>query len=207
MPVRRKRFWFGVAALGLGMMAATGPSVHAALIMRIDADNDIFYIEGSDTGNGVDFGFGSYDLQFKHDFATQPSASANVTPTPQNLFVQGATLPISSGNMNMIRPGSGPGYVFIDLSATNDITALTGKGPLETVSYAGLPTADQTLFEGMIGQTFSLSIGTGYSPMSVQAVPEPTALGLTGGLTLSLLHLARRRRAARQARRRGASRS
>jgi hypothetical protein len=86
-------------------------SVSAGLIMRIDTENDFFYMEGSDTGNAFqsDPQFEVYSLQFLHEFATQPSASATITSAPQNLFVQATTLPITGGNMNMIRAGAGPG--------------------------------------------------------------------------------------------------
>ncbi len=50
------------------------------------------------------------------------------------------------------------------------------------MSYASLPSVNQTLFESMIGQTMPLTVGTGYSPISVQAVPEPSicVLSLAG---------------------------
>lgn len=54
------------------------------------------------------------------------------------------------------------------------ITSLTGKGPSAAVSYAGLPAADIPVFESLIGKSLDLSMGTGYSPISVQAVPEPS---------------------------------
>jgi hypothetical protein len=165
-----------VCCLCLALMAAMVPALQASLTMRIDTENNFFYMEGSDTGNGFDFGFGSFDLQFYHRFAIQPSQSASITTTPQNLFVQGTTLPISGGNMNMIR--GTPSYVFIDLSADSDITALTGRGPSEIVSYASLPALDQALFESMIGQTFELTIGSGYSDIAVEAVPEPSTYAL-----------------------------
>ena len=190
------------AAVVLTVTMLTSFPAAAAVVMRIDTENNVFYMEGTDSGNArfepnpIDPSFSTYDLQFLHTFATQPSASASITNTPQNLFVQGATLPISGGNMNMIRSTFSDAYVFIDLSASSDITTLTGKGSSETVSYASLPAADQALFESMIGQTMSLTTGTGYSPISVQAVPEPSVCitavaGLAAG-GYSLFHLRKR---------------
>lgn len=187
--------------VGLGLSLAALGSASAALIMRIDAANDLFYMEGSDTGAG-DHSGPTYDVQFYYGFSTQPSATATITNTPQNLFVQGTTLPIFSGGMNMIRGNPNPNYVFMDLSALSDITTLTGKGPTETVSYAGLPPADQALFESMIGQSMSLTIGTGYSPISVQAVPEPAGLALTGAALALAGWTIRRRPAGRLGQRR-----
>ncbi len=50
------------------------------------------------------------------------------------------------------------------------------------LSYAGLPAADIPVFESLIGKSFVLSAGTGYSPISVQAVPEPSTwlMGMSG---------------------------
>lgn len=184
----------GLWLVVFGIVLSIASPASAALIMRIDSANKFFSIDGSDTGNGFDFGFGSYDLQFYYGFSTQPSANTTITNTPQNLFVQGATLPIQFGGMNMIRGNPSPSYVFIDLSATSDITTLTGKGPTETVSYAGLPAADQTLFESMIGQTMSLTIGTGYSPLRVEPVPEPTTVTLLAAVVLGGVWQTRRTR-------------
>ena len=105
------------------------------------------------------------------------------------------------GHMYMVS-NSGQDYVFMDLfSSSGDITTLTGKGPSAAVSYAGLPAADSPLFESLIGETLVRSIGTGFSPISVQAVqtvPEidPAGMGsvlaLIGG-GLGLLECRRKR--------------
>lgn len=177
--------------LPLALAGAICP-LHGALTMKIDVDNDLFYVEGSDSGNGTDFGFGTYDVQFYYDFATEPSASTTISNSPRNLFNESGT--ISSSGMNLIRNNGGLNYVFIDLSSNSDITTLSGKGPSGSISYAHLPTADQTLFESMIGQSMILSIGTGYSAMAVQAVPEPATIALLTGTLAGLICWRRRRR-------------
>lgn len=180
--------WWCATAICFSVATLAISSASAGLVMRIDTENNIFYIEGSDTGNAEDFG-GEYSLQFLHYFSTGPSASFNITATPEDLFEEAATLPITAGNMNLVL--APPSYVFIDLVASSDITSLTGKGSSVTVSYAGLPSADQTLFESMIGETMSRTIGSGYSPISVQAAPSiPDAPTITevvsGNGTLSV---------------------
>jgi len=160
--------------------------VSAGLIMRIDTDSKTFFIEGSDTGNADysqfdPFDPGSYSLQFIHFFSTTVPEFGTITTSAQNLFAEGVTLPMT-GHMYMVS-NSGENYVFMDLfSDSGDITTLTGNGPSAAVSYAGLPAADIPLFESLIGDTLFQSIGTGYSLISVQAVPEPStyAMALAG---------------------------
>lgn len=181
-----------IRPLLLALLAGAIAPLHGALTMKIDLDNDLFYVEGSDSGNGFADAYG-YSVQFYYGFATQPSASATISNAPQNLFNESGT--ISSSGMNLIRGDNSPNYVFIDLySSSSDITTLSGKGPSGSISYAHLPTADQTLFESMIGQSMSLAIGTGYSAMAVQAVPEPATLALVTGTLAGLFCWLRRRR-------------
>jgi hypothetical protein len=174
-----------ILTLALALVYLVPRSAPAGLIMRIDTENKLFFMEGSDTGQAFpepppEEGVGGFYLQFQHTFVTNPSENAVITETPQNLFVQETTLPISSGGMNLGQDVSG--FLFISLYALTDITALTGKGPSTTVTYASLQPVDRTLFESMIGQTIPLVAGSGYSPISVQAVPEPStyAMALAG---------------------------
>ena len=46
----------------VGIVLATTSSASAGLVMRVDSANKLFYMDGSDTGNGTDRGFGSYNL-------------------------------------------------------------------------------------------------------------------------------------------------
>jgi hypothetical protein len=64
-PVQRKTPSLqGLWLVVFGIVLSIASPASAALIMRIDSANNFFYIDGSTTGNGTDFGFGSYDLQF-----------------------------------------------------------------------------------------------------------------------------------------------
>ena len=188
-----------LAAFVIGVFAPRLAS--AGLVMRIDTASRTFFIDGSDTGNADYFepdpGLpGDYSLQFIHFFSTTVPQFGTITTSAQNLFVQGATLPMT-GHMYMVS-NSGQNYVFMDLfSGGGDITTLTGNGPSAAVSYAGLPAVDIPLFESLIGDTLDRSIGTGYSPISVQAIPEPsTCASLLGGLAVGGFVVFRRRRQA-----------
>ena len=177
--------FFCLTALVIGVFVPRLAS--AGLIMRIDTDSKTFFIDGSDTGTAdysqLDrFTPGTYSLQFIHYFSTTVPQFGTVTESAANLFAEGATIPMY-GHMYMIS-NFGLNYVFMDLSSSSgDITTLTGNGPSASLSYAGLPASDIPLFESLIGDTLVRSIGTGYSPISVQAVPEPsTWVLLAGGL-------------------------
>jgi hypothetical protein len=139
---------------------------------------------------------GDYSLQFIHFFSATVPQFGTITTSALNLFVQGATLPMT-GHMYMVS-NFDQNYVFMDLfSGSGDITTLTGKGPSAVVSYAGLPEANIPLFESLVDATLVQSIGTGYSPISVQAVPEPSTYCMAlAGLACGGLSMWRRRRRA-----------
>ncbi|MEY3000317.1 MAG: hypothetical protein RL648_531 [Verrucomicrobiota bacterium] len=172
-------------------LACSAP-LDASIVMKIDTVNDTFYFEGTDSGTPIDFGFGSYDLQFKVNLSTHPSESQNITPTPHQLFSPA----LSGGNMNMIRNTSGGSYIFIDLYSNTNFSTLTGLGSTATASYAGLSATNQAIFESLVGQSMGLTIGSGFSPIAIQAVPEPATLALFAGLATVAACSLRRRRAA-----------
>ena len=65
-------------ALAAVIMVVGVQSVSASLTMRIDSDNDLFYIEGSDSGNAMNFGMmegDEYSMQFIHYFTGGESFS------------------------------------------------------------------------------------------------------------------------------------
>ena len=151
--------------------------------MTIDTDTKTFFIEGSDTGHAnffqpMPWDPADYSLQFIHYFATTVPAFGIITESAANLFTEGTPLSMY-GHMYMVS-NSGQNYVFMDLvSNVGDITTLTGTGPSAALSYAGLAAADIPLFESLIGDQLVLSIGTGYSPISVQAVQAVPEIDLS----------------------------
>ena len=194
------RPWLTSCVVALATAAASS-TLSAALVLNIDTAAKNFYLTGSDTGNAqVDPGFFpgdpvSYSVQFIHYFATNAlSASGQLAPSTAGLFTEGVGG--FSGSMSAYNNQFGPDYVFMDIfSYAGDITTLTGAGASSAVSYASVPTGDMSGFESMIGSTMGLTVGSGYSWISVQAVPEPStcALGLAG-LACGGYTLARRRR-------------
>ena len=129
----------------------------AGLIMRTDTGSKTCFIDGADTGNAGYFepdpGLpGDCSLQFIHFLSITVSQFGTITTSAQNLFVQGATLPMN-GHTYMVS-NSGQNYVFMDLfPGSGDITTLTCNRPTAAVSCAGLPVVDIPLFESLIGDT------------------------------------------------------
>ena len=67
------------------------------------------------------------------------------------------------------------------LTSSNAEQTITGEGYFH--SYAGFSTDAQTLLESFIGQSITLdSNSSGFSALSVAAVPEPSAAALIAGL-------------------------
>ncbi len=62
------------------------------------------------------------------------------------------------------------------------MTTLSGTGVYQ--SYAGL--TDVAMFESVIGSQLAVAAGTGFSAMSVQAVPEPSSCLFMGLMSLGL---------------------
>jgi hypothetical protein len=75
-------------------------TVSGGCIMNIDTDSTTFFIEGSDTGNADYFQPnpflpGDYSLQFIHSFSSTVPQFGTITDSGQNLFSEGATLPMN----------------------------------------------------------------------------------------------------------------
>jgi hypothetical protein len=183
---------FALAALLISFAGSV--KAQSGLTMKIDTNNQSFYFQGSDQGSAykMDFFFSDdYSLQFIHFFPST-AVYASLTENPGNLFVEGATLSMN-GKMSITRNGN-ENYIFLDLySSISDITTLTGTGQSASVSYANLTSSNIVLFESLIGGSLTQSMGTGYSPISVQAVPEPSTYALLGLGALALIVAYRRR--------------
>ena len=186
-----RKFFLALAAVLISFVGSE--KAQSALIMKVDTNNQSFYFQGSDQGSAykMDFFFSEdYSLQFIHFFPST-AVYASLTENPENFFVEGATLSIN-GKMSMTRNGN-ENYLFLDLSSSrSDITTLTGTGQSASVSYANLTSSNIILFESLIGGSLTQSIGTGYSPISVQAVPEPSTYALFGLGAIGMLMVMRR---------------
>ena len=171
-----KKCLWAVALLVLGASMAS-----ADLVMKIDAAAKNFYFEGSDSGIGQDVG-GPFELSF----STGNNYNLSSDPPPLQI---GSCFEESFELLNVLNLSIGTKLQIYLLGF--DTTTLTGKGSSFAVSYASLSSANQTVFESMVGDAFSLDGGSGYSDISVQAVPEPATAGLLG-ISAGALWLIRR---------------
>lgn len=166
---------------GVGSQTYGGPvtllgdvtlDVMTGLVMKIDTDNNTFFIEGTDSG-AAEESSPFYAVQFIHYFPPgSVSPSQTITTTTPTLFVEAPSL--SFGGMGII--DSTPDYVFLDLVADGDITTLTGAGAGAAQSYGGLDATNKAAFESLIGQALTQSRGTGYAPIAVQAASQGPAV-------------------------------
>ena len=140
-------------------------SASASLVMRVDTENEVLYFEGSDSGAGSYAG-GPYAVDFQNDAAFSGD---------YQLGLAGSFSESVSANI-AFNPDDG--IKLQALSFSGDITSLTGTGSAGAVSYASFSEADKTLLEGKIGEPLSLLTGSGYSPIAIQAIPEPATIAL-----------------------------
>jgi hypothetical protein len=141
----------------------------AGLVMTIDTDNKNFYFEGSDEGSGSSTDEFFYLIEF--DTARACEFGNNV-----DLDLSGAFDGDYVFNEMYLTSSDNTEISF--LRAGSDITSLTGTGVSGAVSYSTLSTSDQTVFESMAGDSFSIITGSGYSDISVQTIPEAATVGL-----------------------------
>ena len=172
----KKTLWITLLVATLGASSAM-----ADLVMKIDTANDTFYFEGSDSGH-TDDGSGIHELSFN----TANTYNFSVDEYFGNLDVCFEEAFFRSYIELWTANPAGP--YFMNFS---EITSLTAEGATGFASYGSLSPADQAVFESMIGDSLSVSEGTGYSDIQIQAVPEPATAGLLGISALVLYGLRR----------------
>ena len=191
--------WLAYCLVALATVAAS-QAVSAGLVLNINTTSKNFFFTGSDTGQAeipptdpqdpVE-----YRVGFLHYFVRDAFSSSCTIAGYQSLpslFLQGASF--DGGNMVMYNNPPSPDYVFFGLVSSGDITALTGNVSSAALSYASIPSSNMAAFESLVGKTLDLSIGTGYSSVSVvQAVPEPSTC-VMGAAGLAFVYSMWRRR-------------
>lgn len=79
---------------------------------------------------------------------------------------------------------AGGSIAFMLATSSGAFQTLTGLGNFE--SYATFTPANQAKFESLVGGSFTLTSGSGFGPLGVVAVPEPSSmlLALAAGTAL-----------------------
>ena len=165
---------------GFGAMTAS-----AAIVMKVNTANNTFSFEGTDTGNGQYYGYQNhYEVNFK---SKSSGTWMGGSPNPVNLELAFPGVPEPS---LIIYADEGIGLGFSSGENGSDITTITAVST-ETFDYSTWNESSQTALENAIGDTMTLSTGSGYSSIAIQAIPEPATMGLIALLSGSILAVRR----------------
>jgi hypothetical protein len=179
--------------LALGALAASlgfAMPAQAALTMNLDTTAKTFSLTGTDTGaaiSGIHGGFISWEASGvgaesgQHAYSTDLAFSTTLG-TPGNTSNNHDTLLIGFPN--------GSFGVTLEISQSG-ATTLTGLNNFQ--SYAFLSSTNQAALESLIGTTMPIFQGTGFSGLSVAAVPVPAAVWLFGSALAGLIGFGRRK--------------
>ncbi|MFA6173733.1 MAG: PEP-CTERM sorting domain-containing protein [Kiritimatiellales bacterium] len=149
-------------AAGMCVMWSISDISNAALVLNIDSVNEEFYFTGSDTGT-TDAGWFSWSSA---GWVSGSEPSVNIS----------TAFALSGGNdvgyADIVFANSG---LEISISPLGVIAptalAVTGAGSGTKFSYASLDASLKNMFESQ--SSLPLEDGTGFSAISVQAIPEP----------------------------------
>ena len=181
-------------------------SAHAQLVIGIDTAAETLTLSGSDSGTLDGFLVPSQDAYRAQWEAVnlgdsdQPSESIGLTPA--NVSSSGGGPVITGGLLTSAiawtRAEGGAmvlNLYFGDAASTPASQTINFFGP--AISYSSLDSVNKANFESLIGSSLTLSRGSGFGDIQVQAIPEPSASSLVVGLGLFGL-LTRRRRSSLQ---------
>ena len=180
--IKKRVSWLVVyLVVGLGMVG----SGRAAPVLEIDPARNVFSLTGSDTGNAIETPVPfqpsvTFDVAWDNGGATGGGigffqlGDPNTGDTVDSQF-SAESLTIDAAGQILIE------FAQFELDFEDSIsspTTITGLGV--EIDYSGMSPARIAVFEGAIGSSLPVSIGSGWSSISVVAVPEPSALVLAG---------------------------
>ena len=169
-----------------------GTSAHAQIILTIDTAAKNWELSGAATGQPGLAGGSTYEVFWSQPFFVGSTA---LTDLQNPAFTNAGWMP-SFSIAQTAETATGFAEFRAELSQTtsgDDLSTITVTvsaigGPID---YSGHSTAYKSAFEGLVGGSVPLLIGTGFGDISVQGVPEPTSFALFG---IALVGMARRRR-------------
>jgi len=163
-------------AFGLSLAPAS-----AQLLLTVDKQQRTLSFSGTDTGTPAPTG------RNRTTWTGGTGASTTTSLNLQSLFdITGNSF--DDTNILLIYESGGLGLV-LDFSDADQAT-LTGNG--STLSYDVYTESQKAILEASNGDVMTLEVGTGWSSINVEVVPEP-ATGLLFGLGATALLLRRRR--------------
>ncbi len=135
------------------------------LVLQVDADANVFYLTGSDTGTPHDTG-SAYAL----NWIVGSTGGGDVGVVG---VASGFSNPSGISGSLLVYPGQNG--MFLSLSNASSFSTITGSS--SGISYGSFNLSQQNRLESFIGSSMTVSQGTGFSSVAVtaySAVPEPS---------------------------------
>jgi len=177
-----KRILISIALASLSLSTS-----QAIITMNINTTDETISFSGSDTGNALDD-----DMMDEYYLRFWINPDQGTVTSNEDINLSGLLNPNEGYLIFKSYYGGTGGANYIDISGSSfsgDMTTLTAV-PSASASYADWAPDHKTQLESFIGGSMVLLDGTGYSPIQIAAVPEPSAYaGILGciGLTLALM--------------------
>ena len=190
----------GILVLALALCSISSVA-HATLILVLNTTDKTFALTGSDSGTAKEISPAIGDV-----VGWDLSGAFGITTNSTQLHNTGLAYSVTNGsagngfNRDILLQARAPGgnpEIALELHYTvpNVQQTITGSGVFQ--SYNNLSAIAISAFESSIGSALTLTSGTGsgFSPVNIVAIPEPSSgLLLTGGL-LGIAASGRRRKA------------
>ncbi|MBN2163062.1 MAG: PEP-CTERM sorting domain-containing protein [Pontiellaceae bacterium] len=158
-----------------------GLSASADISLKINAADDTFYFEGSDTGSPTE-----YVLDYQVGYRLGPSHVAY----GDLILIDSAFAEVSGDYSASIATFTDNSGIFLAFNNPDVFSTLTADNTVH-FSYAGWSEDRKATFEGGIGNSLTLVDGSGFSSIAIEAVPEPATIGLVGLLGGALIAVRR----------------
>ena len=176
--------------LAAALLAASLPTIaDAGLTMVIDTSAKELWYTGTDSG--------TWQGDFISDVQWASGTLTGTSAIVQTDLARGLSHDNADGSYGYwITVYSNNGITLSEDSPKTTLNGtITAEGDSYKLSYATLSGANQTILESYIGTDLTLTIGTGFQPLSIISapVPEPSDYAFASGFGVIALALLRRR--------------
>jgi len=181
--MKNTRVHLSAKSLALGLVAVLtlvfsfASESKAALILTINSAAETVSFSGSDSGDPFDEAGTGVFSRFRWVFGSDTTGVTSFSVASGldfSNFTPGGSLALA--NLSVAE-----GEVVLLAVFHTDVSSVDFAGNGASVSYSSLPVANKAFLESLTSSnTLALSIGTGPSPVQINAIPEPTPAALMG---------------------------